>query len=497
MKQKASLIIVIFSFQFLFVDGQNINPDFNEIYNPNEISKIYLTLSASDLQALLYPDDPYVDIYYPAEFHFQNSLLDTVLGPVGIRIRGNTSRASQKRSYKIDFKEYGGEQFLKLKKMNLKPNNNDPSMLRESLSWQMYRMMNVPAARTAYVELYMNDNFFGVYQNVENIDDEFVDRRYGSENGNLYKCKWGADLSNANAIYNNDLYELKTNEEINDRSKLFRFLEIVNDPSSDNWEAELESVFNVDNYLRQLAVEATIGHWDGYAYNTNNYYLYENPATNKIEYIPYDLDNTWGIDWLGIDWGTENITSWYSKWLQIPLVSQILKVDEYRNKFYSQLSILMDSYFNIDYIEPLALNYRDLIAESVREDTWYSLDFGYSYEDFYSAYYNAWGRQVAYSINDYIETRTQNTKSQLKTTDIENRQLEANVYPNPVKDFLNVNLSSFEIVQLKIMGLDGRVYLENEMNEGKKINVSFLEQGTYILQLSYRREQYSQLIIKK
>jgi hypothetical protein len=103
---------------------QNINPANNKVFVQNEVSIIKLTLNETDKQNLVFPDDPSIDQYYPAELHFKNSLIDTVLNPIGIRIRGNTSRASYKKSFKIDFKEYGGEQFYKLKKFNLKPNNN-------------------------------------------------------------------------------------------------------------------------------------------------------------------------------------------------------------------------------------------------------------------------------------------------------------------------------------------------------------------------------------
>ena len=39
----------------------------------------------------------------------------------------------------------------------------------------------------------------------------------------------------------------------------------------------IEDNFEVDLYLKTLAAEILIGHWDGYAYNHNNYYLYQKP----------------------------------------------------------------------------------------------------------------------------------------------------------------------------------------------------------------------------
>lgn len=41
--------------------------------------------------------------------------------------------------------------------------------------------------------------------------------------------------------------------------------------------------------------------WDEPIFNKTNFYLYENPENGLIEYIPYDIDNTFGIDWLLFD----------------------------------------------------------------------------------------------------------------------------------------------------------------------------------------------------
>ena len=66
------------------------------------------------------------------------------------------------------------------------------------------------------------------------------------------------------------------NEDLDTRSELNHFVEILNNSTGANFKTEIEKVFNVDGFLRQMAVEALIGHWDGYSYLNNNYYLYYN-----------------------------------------------------------------------------------------------------------------------------------------------------------------------------------------------------------------------------
>ena len=52
----------------------------------------------------------------------------------------------------------------------------------------LYRLMNVLAPRVAPTVVYINEEFKGVYLNIEQIDDEFIDKRFDTEDGFLYKC---------------------------------------------------------------------------------------------------------------------------------------------------------------------------------------------------------------------------------------------------------------------------------------------------------------------
>ena len=76
-------------------------------------------------------------------------------------------------------------------------------------------------------ELYINEEYYGLYVSVEHIDDSFIDRNYADDSGNLWKCIWPADLTyrgddeeNYHPYWGDDRpYELKTNKEIYDYSK--------------------------------------------------------------------------------------------------------------------------------------------------------------------------------------------------------------------------------------------------------------------------------------
>src|SRR5690606_23869984 len=57
--------------------------------------------------------------------------------------------------------------------------------------------------------------------------------------------------------------------------------------NSSEWRSTLESTFNVDHFLRWLAVNTTIVNWDQYGVLPHNYYLYHH-SVNKLTWIPWD-----------------------------------------------------------------------------------------------------------------------------------------------------------------------------------------------------------------
>lgn len=71
---------------------------------------------------------------------------------VGLRFKGNgtfiEARTSGHYSFKIDFNEFDPDQeFLGLTKINLQNKVSDPTMLREALSYELFREAGIPCPR--------------------------------------------------------------------------------------------------------------------------------------------------------------------------------------------------------------------------------------------------------------------------------------------------------------------------------------------------------------
>ena len=412
MKKLLISSLIITSFNLL---GQSIvHPSNNDAFLQNEVAEIHISISPNDLNLVL-GDSLFSDHHFPATFYYYSSTHNDTIQNVGFRVRGNTSRGAHKKAFKVSFNEYTqGKKFKGIEKMNLIGQHNDPSLLRYWMCLNTLTNNNLISSRSSYIKLYINGQYKGVYLNVEHIDDEFLQKRFiGDDHGNLYKCTWGADLnyigSNQSSYYG--AYELKTNKAANDYSELIQFIQTLNSISVADFPCFIEDNFEVELYLKTLAAEMIIGHWDGYAFNQNNYYLYQQPTNGKFVFIEYDMDNTLGIDWLGIDWANRDLNSWHNN--DRPLVERLLSYPFYNDQFNSYLNQILNDINTSGWYSDLHQK-KGLISSAVQLDNYYSMDYGFQYSDFLDAIDNNYGAHVTKGIAEYLNERINSGLNQIQ-----------------------------------------------------------------------------------
>lgn len=391
----------------LFID--TVVPRVDIIINPDTLDWIYA--------------NPWSDIEFHADFVFDNGSIRDSIADVGFRLRGNTSRASKKKSFKVSFNTFtSGGKYYGVEKMNLNGEHNDPSIMRSKIMWDLLRDWGIPAPRANHVQVYINEDYYGLYLNVEHIDEEFVENRFGNKDGNLYKCTYPADLNyigsdpNYYKMMSGDdrVYDLVTNEDIDDYTDLANFIDVINNTPDEDLVCELDELFNTYDYLKVIAADIFCGNWDGYIFNKNNFYLYHNTETDKLEYIPYDVDNTFGIDWFNIDWAARNMYSWEKDGSQRPLYSQLVNNPELRKQFTYYAEKLIENTIDVDaLIEDIEAR-KVMISQYVVSDPYYPLDYGYSFNDFMNSYTQTIGAHVKYGIYPYLNTRSTSMQEQLE-----------------------------------------------------------------------------------
>ena len=388
-----------------------------KVYDESELAVIHVTVDPEDLEWMY--DNVESDSIHPATIQFQNAYLDETIDSIGFRLRGNTSRNAAKKSFKIDFNHFiSGRDFYDVEKLNLNGEHNDPSIIRSKLCWDFYQNIGMASSRASHAVLYINEEYFGLYISIEHIDDRFLSKNFENDNGNLWKCIWPADLTyrgndpeDYHPYYSETRpYDLKTNEDQYDYSKLARLIRIIhNTPDS------LDMVLDIKTTLQYFAMNILTGSWDDYRFLRNNFYLYHNPDNDLMHWIPYDYDNSFGIDWFNIDWS--NIDPYEYAVIDgdgRPLTEYLFSQVRYRNLFSHFLEFYNEQLFDLDSMYQKLNYYVDFLYNAAQYDTYRTLDYGFSFNDFLNSYGSDFeNAHVKQGILEFIASRKEALTNQI------------------------------------------------------------------------------------
>ena len=230
---------------------------------------------------------------------------------VGIRAKGNNSlRLTEKYglnrySLKLEFDHYtDGNSYFGLDKFSLDASFQDNSYLKSYLAYDMMRFMEVPSPLCSYVWVTVNGEDWGLFLAVEEPEEAFCRRNFGTDFGQLYKPDYrslnaeNADMALKYVDENPDSYDnifrnAKFDVSYRDQERLIEALRVLNQ------EEELERAVNVDEVLRYFTVQVFVMNWDSYiGYTGHNYFLYEEGG--QISILPWDYNLAFGTYALGM-----------------------------------------------------------------------------------------------------------------------------------------------------------------------------------------------------
>lgn len=421
MKLLVKSILIIALLTPVLLKAQPDLPPEGEAFNDSIVPRIDIFIDPDTLLWI------YENVESNVEFHstfiFDNGNIIDTIEESGFRLRGNTSRYSEKKSFKVSFNTYDpGRKWQDLEKLNLNGEHNDPSVIRSKLCWDLLNDFGIAGARANHVQLFINENNHGLYINIEHIDEEFVKSRFGNNDGNLYKCLYPADLNYLGSDPDNyklmqddrRVYALKTNTGEDDYSDLANFIDVLNNTPDEDFLCELEKVFNVYDYLKIMAFDVFTANWDGYIFNKNNFYLYHNTKTGKFEYINYDLDNTFGIDWFNIEWEDRDIYEWDQG--NRPLYSRLMQVPELRDQYTHYIDYFATQIIGTEEYSNEVNSLKWKHAPYITADPFYPLDYGFTYNDYIDSFDEPLGMHVKSGLLTYIDDRKASVYDQLEST---------------------------------------------------------------------------------
>lgn len=222
---------------------------------------------------------------------------------VGIRPKGNSTLQSlakantERFSFKVKFNEYvSGQKLLGLKKLVLNCGYQDKTFIKEYEAYKTMKALGIPTPAYTWAKLYFNGEYFGLYFALEDVDESFVERYYGTNiKYTIYKPE------GANMTGNNSAGALKyLGESISSYKDIFN--NIVDTSNNYDYQSNyinmtkvlssgvnLESVLNVDGVLRYVAAMNYMVNLDSYiGAMFHNYYLIE--INGMFNIIPWDFN---------------------------------------------------------------------------------------------------------------------------------------------------------------------------------------------------------------
>tara|TARA_B100000795_G_scaffold268759_1_gene256421 strand:- start:8975 stop:11683 length:2709 start_codon:yes stop_codon:yes gene_type:complete len=261
-----------------------------------------------------------------------------------IRVRGDSSRKFDKKSLKIKFYINGGIQTL-----NLNAEYKDRSYMHQHLSAFIFRNTGVPTFKTEYKVLMINNEFKGIYLQVENIDTKFLKRNNLNVEGNLYKAKKdGANLS----VFDDVIGRWQKNSNNNgDKKGLHDLIINLNQVPDSCFLRFVKKAFDYDNLISSIAINSLIG--NGSTYYHNYFLFHDITGSGKWMYFPWDMDKSMG------SYDTR-LPYYYSSWSskihggqpENPLVYRLLHDKKGFSDYKEKIKFLSKTIFNTSKLLP-------------------------------------------------------------------------------------------------------------------------------------------------
>ena len=290
--------------------GENVEIGlFDEGYVP----RFELTVKEADWEWLNTRENALKEEYVPATLKIDGVEIDTV----GVRYKGANSLAQcfkagaspcPRASLKIAFDQYNGNARVDgLRKINLHWPLNDDSMLRERLTYRLFREMGVETSRSAHAMVSVNGGPFGLYAMVEQIDEAFLEDRWGSAAGadNLWKEIWPRETHRDWAA------QIKQGTLLG-QAGVEEFAKALREAVETGNRKLFERHANPEQALNYLAVDVVSDNIDGYRTfycqgaaaspedcEPHNFYWRQTWPENRFTLIPWDHNSTFLMDrWL-------------------------------------------------------------------------------------------------------------------------------------------------------------------------------------------------------
>ncbi|KAG4087735.1 coth protein-domain-containing protein [Neocallimastix lanati (nom. inval.)] len=360
----------------------------DDVFDINNVNTFYLTVeNATQLELMNQFPHHDIKIRFTGDFYSTHKYIPLSEEDWQISITGNYSRMFTKQSFKISYKGEEDPKF-ELKKFKLKGFPNDATMLREPISVELLKKVGIPTYRGAFSRLYINNDYYGLYYYEDTMEKVYIKNLFHSKGkksniGPLFQAI--PYMGNYNASLNyiddqalsypnwNQTWDCKINgteygSKEESFTSLINFMKKLNqtDFTTINENELLHSVYDVfelDIFIRLLAMDYLLGRFHGYWRNPSNFLIYYHPPLKRYVIFPVDFTSSLGYkyDKNGYTYKTE-FNEWrLSENPNDPLLNIVMNNSYLYDLFTKTVKLIIVNLFNSEILFPFIDSLRDVI----------------------------------------------------------------------------------------------------------------------------------------
>lgn len=418
---------------------------------------------------------------------------------VGLKEKGNisASHANNKVPFKIKTNEYvSGQEFDGIREFTLNNSFQDPSMMREKMTYDISRSMGLYGLRTAYAKVYMDNVYWGVYTIVEGKDEMYKhvfnnkdgDAIESTDYGNM--CYYGAAQSDYVHPAVNYRYIIDNGDVTTAWSRFINMLDKANNTPNATYTTTVSNYLNIEDFVRYQALNVYLLNFDSYVGFIGNQLYYFDETVNIWQVIPWDFNASFGL------WNTNNFTPTTYPLMPSAItngcIGSFIDTDPtLKSNYLSAICDFVSTYADTINVNAAIDNWRTQIKAAVytdwrKEFTNTEFDNGTSY-----GYYLHNGETVP-AMKTFAKDRFETISTALATINYAcattsttrlNTTQSISIFPNPTTHSITLKWKKIienTPISYQIFDISGQLVQTGIFNNDR-INIKGLEAGIYIL----------------
>src|SRR5512133_1845176 len=215
---------------------------------------------------------------------------------------------------KLDTSSTTHRRFADLNRINILSIESDPSHMYQCLSYKMMRDFGIPAPFCNYLKVYVNNKYYGLLPNVEQVNKGYARRHFGTNGSSLYggspgdgDCPNGIQDSAAKLNYSGDSFSSYTSQyqltnatsasAEKDLIPMIKCGDATQTPDDAKFKTCISEWIDVQEWLHLIAAESVMPELESFVGYYRNWYLHFTPDSSaphggKFVIWPWDLDTS-------------------------------------------------------------------------------------------------------------------------------------------------------------------------------------------------------------